>query len=167
MRLVIGLGPQYTSLKYGQPTNNWTVSGRALLSYQFQRTYLSLSWAKFLSSGLGYYAGADTQTVRLSLRRPIRRTYDLSVFLGYSRNVRLQSATAIDYNFGDDNEGTAGFILRRHIGRSYDFFASYAFNDAAFNSSAPASAGIGSGNQEVRHRGTVGLEWHPKPSRIE
>jgi len=169
MRLVVGLGPQYTSLKFGVIQNSWSLAGRALFSYRFERTSLALSWIKYTSSGLGYYAGANTQTARLSIRRPLGRAYDLTAFLGYTRNERLQSPTATDYDFGNDNEGTAGVILRRHLGRTYDLFAAYMFNDAAFDvpSGAPSCTGIGCGNTEVRHRGTVGLEWHPKPSRIE
>jgi hypothetical protein len=167
MRILVALGPQYSDLKFGTIQNNWSLSGRALFHYQFERTSLGVEWSKFTSSGLGYYAGADTQMVRLSLRRPLGRTYDLVTYFGYARNKRLQSAASSTYDFNNDNEGIAGAILRRHMGRTFDLFAAYTFNDAVFDVPAGVTAVPGSGDQELRHRGTIGLEWHPKPSRIE
>ena len=169
MRFVVGAGPQHTNLQYGTVQNSWSLSGRALLHYQFERTSLMLSWIKYTSSGFGYYAGADSQLARLSLKRSIRRRYDLTAFFGYARNQRLQTATAADFGFKTDNEGTAGIILRKHYGRTYDLFAAYTFNDSAFDVSGvpPTSSPLGTGTQERRHRGVIGLEWHPKPSRIE
>ena len=116
MRFVVGAGPQHTNLQFGTAQESWSLSGRALLHYQFERTSLVVGWIKYTSSGLGYYAGADTQLARLSLRRPIRRRFDLITFLGYAHNKRLQTATGVDYGFKTDNEGTAGIILRRHFG---------------------------------------------------
>ena len=170
MRFVVGAGPQHTSLQFGTIQNSWSLSGRALLHYQFERTSMVLGWIKYTSSGLGYYAGADTQLARLSLRRPFGRSFDLVTFFGYAHNKRLQTATAVDYAFKSDNEGTAGIILRRHFGRTYDLFAAYTFNDSEFDVSGVPAGGstpLGSGNQELRHRGVIGVEWHPKPSRIE
>jgi hypothetical protein len=156
-------------LRFGTTQNSWSLAGRALLDYRFERTSISLGWIKYTSSGLGYYAGADTQMVRLSVSRAFGRTYNVRAYLGYSRNQRLQAATPIDYDFNNDNEGTAGIIVRRHIGRTYDLFAAYTFTDEVFDVPGGASVctGVGCGDQEIRHRGAVGIEWHPKPSRIE
>jgi len=170
LRLILGAGPQYTDLQFGGNYPSWALSGRAILRYQFQRSSLAATWDKFTSSGFGYYAGANTQIARLTYRRSLGRTVTVIADLGYLHNQRLQSPTITDLNFNSDNEGTAAFILRKHLGRSYDLFAAYTFNEVAFDVAANATncgTTIGCGTTAQRHRGTIGLEWHPKPSRIE
>jgi hypothetical protein len=170
MRLIIGAGPQYTNLQYGTSSQSWTLSGRAVLRYQFEHAALAATWAKYASAGSGFYAGANTQIARLSFRRPLGRSYLLVTEAGYTHNQRLQSPSGGDYSFSSDNEGTAAFILRRHVGRTYDIFAAYTFNEVAFDVAAGASNcanTTGCGTIAQRHRGTIGVEWHPKPTRIE
>ena len=168
MRLVIGAGPQYTDLQYGNKLTSWSLSGRAILRYQFQRSSISATWAKYETAGTGYYAGANTQIALFSYRRSLGRTFSLVTTAGYVRNQRLQSAIGSDFNFNRDNGGTATVILRKHLGRSYDFFAAYSFNEVAFDIANTANcATLGCGTTAQRHRGTIGLEWHPKPTRIE
>jgi hypothetical protein len=69
------------------------------------------------------------------------------------------------------DEGSVGAVFRKHLGRSYDFFAAYRFSEVDF--SAPLSgstfcAGGGTcGRIAQRQVGTIGVEWHPTPTRIE
>jgi hypothetical protein len=49
--------------------------------------------------------------------------------LGYSHNTPVQNTPGSDLGVSafssSYNEGSAGFILRKHLGREYDFFAAY------------------------------------------
>jgi hypothetical protein len=66
---------------------------------------------------------------------------------------------------GSYNNGSAGFVLRKHLGRTFDFFSSYRFSELAFN--VPVSIGGSSGRISRQQVGVVGVEWHPRPTRIE
>ncbi|MFZ0479414.1 MAG: hypothetical protein WAL71_09710 [Terriglobales bacterium] len=170
MRFIGGAGPQYTDVRYNPGTRSWSLSGRAILTYQFEHSSMAASWEKYTSQGNGIFAGADTQQARLAYRRPLGRTFTLSADLGYARNQRLGAAIL---NVNTDNEGTAAIILRKHLGRTYDLLGAYTFNEVAFDESGEAicTSGIsnstGCGTLEQRQRITVGFEWHPKATRIE
>jgi hypothetical protein len=71
----------------------------------------------------------------------------------------------VGVNASNYDEGFAGAVFRKHLGRSYDFFAAYRFSEVAFN--VPACFGGSCGNNAQQHIGTVGVEWHPRPTRIE
>ena len=170
MQLILGAGPQYTDPKFGLSSPQWSLSGRAILRYQFERSSLAVSWERFTSAGSGYFGGATTQMAQLAYRRSLGRTYTLNMALSYSHNDSLDTGlfatSATSYN-----SGTAAVILRKHIGRTYDVFAAYSFSDVEFNTANTVDCaipnGIGCGSTAQRHSGSIGLEWHPKATRIE
>ncbi len=169
MKLVVGAGPQYTDLRFAGGSPRWSLSGRASLRYQFEHSSLVLSWEKYTSAGSGFFAGANTQLARLAFRRPLGRSFVLLTDLGYAHNQRLQpSSDGVDVSVNNYNEGTAGVVLRKHMGRTYDLFASYRFNEVGFDASiCETSTSTNCGSINDRHRGTIGVEWHPRPTRIE
>ncbi len=170
MSLIAGAGPQYTDLQLGGSFPHWSVSGRVQLRYRFAHSSMVATWEKFTSSGSGFFAGADTQSARLGYTRPLARTWDLYADLGYSHNKRLQSAGLFGVPASSYDEGSAGAVLRKHLGRSYDFFAAYRFSDVSFPAGTtllPPSCSSGDCTAAQRHVGTIGVEWHPTPTRIE
>lgn len=170
MQLIIGVGPQYTDLRNGVSSPRWSVSGRAILRYRFEHSTLAASWEKFTSPGSGYFGGASTEAAQLAYSRPLGRTYRLNVVASYAHDSSLQpglfATSATSYN-----SGTATVTLRKHIGRTYDLFAAYGFNEVEFNAAntgnCGSSNGIGCGSIARRYTGSIGLEWHPKATRIE
>ncbi len=167
MQLILGAGPQYTDVKLGTTTTQWSLSGRAILRYQFEHSSLVASWERFTSAGSGYFGGANTQVAQLAYRRTLGRTYALTVSATYSHDSSLDSGlfttSATSYN-----AGTVGAILRKHIGRTYDLFASYSFSEVGFNAANTLDcATFGCGSTAQRNAGSIGLEWHPKATRIE
>ncbi len=168
MSVIISVGPQYTEIEQGSYLSHWSVSGRAQLHYKFAHSSLVATYEKFTSAGSGFFAGADTQAARLGYKRPLGRTWDVFADLGYSHNHRLQPLGGVDAASYD--EGSAGAVVRKHLGRDYDFFVAYRFSEVAFNvptgGTDPCFSGS-CGNQTSRHVGTVGIEWHPSPTRIE
>jgi len=166
MSLTVGAGPQYTVMEQGGYANRWSLSARAQLSYKFAHSSLAASYEKFTSTGSGFFAGASTQAARLLYTRPLGRTWDLYGDLSYSHNKKLQDVTngglsgAASYD-----EGSAGAVFRKHLGRTYEFFAAYRFSEVAFN--VPVTFNGSTGRISQRNVGSIGLEWHPRPTRIE
>jgi hypothetical protein len=165
MSFIGGIGPQYTDLRFGPSSVSWSVAGRAVLKYRLQHTALAASYEKFTSQGSGFFAGAETQVAQLSVKRPLGRTFDVYFQGAFSHNKRLQAAGSAVGNPTSYNEGSAGLILRKHLGRAFDAIAAYRFAEVEFNVPATFGGTIGRINQ--RQIGTIALEWHPKAIRIE
>jgi hypothetical protein len=62
--------------------------------------------------------------------------------------------------------GFAGVGVRRNFGRTFKAFASYQFNELSFDSSI-CQAGVPCSRISQRHLGTVGLDWTPRPMRLD
>ncbi len=165
LSLIAGAGPQYTDLQQGGYLTNWSLSARVQLRYKFSHSSMVLSYEKFTSSGSGFFAGANTQAARLGYTRPLGRTWEVFADLGYSHNKKIQPANIGATGASSYDDGSAGAIFRKHFGRTYDFFAAYRFSELAFN--VPVFLSGSGGRIAQRHVGTIGVEWHPKPTRIE
>jgi len=162
MSLTAGAGPEYTVVELGNYLNRWSLSARVLLSYKFAHSSLGVSYEKFTSAGSGFFEGANTQEARLLYTRPLGRTWEIYGDLGYSHNTKIQPGGVAASSY---NEGSAGAILRKHLGRAYDFFVVYRFSELGFNNPITLEGSTGSTAQ--RNVGSVGVEWHPTPTRIE
>jgi hypothetical protein len=167
LSLIAGVGPQYTNLQLGGSFPHWSVSGRAQLRYKFVHSSLFATYEKFTSPGSGFFAGADTQAARLGFTRPLGRTWTVYADLGYSHSKKLQNSLFGAQNATSYNEGSAGAVFRKHFGRSYDFFCTYRFSELAFNVPPLLPGFPSTGRIAQRHTGTVGVEWHPRPTRID
>jgi len=173
LSLIAGVGPQYTELEEGGYVKHWSASGRFQLRYKLGRASATATYEKFTSQGSGFFAGADTQVARLGYKRPVGRTWDFYGDVSYSHNKKLQNIcpptqpcgaqTASSYD-----DGSAGVVFRKHLGRTYDFFGSYRFSELAFNNPPGGQLNnAANGRIERRNTGTIGVEWHPAPTRIE
>ena len=168
MNIVLGAGPEY--LVFEDPVlgkvHRWSGNGRAILRYRFTRTSISLSYEKFTSAGSGFFAGSDTQAVRAGLTRPLARTWEIYGDLGYAHNRRLQEQLLGGLPGNTFDHGFVRVLLRKHLGRELSAFAAYRFNDLNFDNKFCQEQGICSRISE-RHMGTVGVEWHPRPTRLD
>jgi len=163
------------------PDRRIGVAGRVRLRYKFPKTLLELSYQRFETAGSGLFAGAQTDVARMSASRPLSRLWSLEMDAGYSRNSRLQplSQLQLDTCGGSGQPlcpgtsantytiGFAGLALHRPFGRSLHGFASYQFSQLEFSQSycsvlAPTCSRIG--NRETI---TIGLDWIPRPMRID
>jgi len=167
LSLVAGIGPQYTDLELYGPITHWSVSARAQLRYKFARSWLIAGYQKYTSPGSGFFAGADTQSAHVVYMRPLGRTWTAYADASYSHNKKLQDSVFGAQNATSYNEGSAGAVFRKHLGRSYDFFGSYHFSLVAFNVPPGLTGFPGAGRIARRHIGSIGVEWHPRPTRIE
>ena len=165
LSLIAGIGPQHLVIEdpvLGTETH-WTVNGRAVVRYRFTRTSLAASYEKFTTAGSGFFAGTDTQAARLSVTRPLARTLEMYLDFGYSHNARLQTAGIGGLPGNTFNHGFARALFRKHLGREYSAFVAYHFNDLTFD-----NAGCdGCSRSSEGHTATIGVEWHPRPSRLD
>lgn len=188
---VLGGNPHCGVSQTGQPTGSIPntkigVAAQARLRYKFTKTSMDLTYQRFQTSGSGLFAGAQSDLARLSANRPLSRVWSAFVDIGYSRNDRLQGLTnaqAATCVFpGQDNPnglpicpgvdantystGFAGGGVHRAIGHDFHAFASYQFNELWFDHSycggLPACNRIS--NRQVV---TFGLDWTPRPMRID
>jgi hypothetical protein len=156
-----------------QTANHTGVAGRVSLRYRFPKTSVSLSYDRFNTSGSGLFAGSRSDTVVLDAQRPLSRIWNVFGDVGYSRNSRLQlggstvNANSFSYLY-------AGVGLHRQFGRNLRGFVSYQFNHMNFDTSCPVaptfltSAGtVGCSNTSRRQVGSIGLDWTPRPIRLD
>jgi hypothetical protein len=185
--LVCGNPPTCTDLVPGNiPDHRIGVAARAQLRYRFTKSSMDLSYQRLLTSGSGFFAGAESDIARLSVTRPLNRIWNMFADLGYSRNSReiplsaaqlatcafpgqtnpgnLPPCPGIDANVY--NIGFAGFGVHRAVGRTFHVYGSYQFNELSFDHSycGGLTACSRIGNRNVI---TVGLDWTPRPIRLD
>ena len=151
--------------------NHVGVAGRVLLRYRFPKTTMSLSYQRYNTSGSGIFAGSLSDIAHLDVRRPLNRVWDIFSDVGYSKNTRLQlPGSAVDAN--SFTYGYAGVGLHRQFGRSLRGFVSYQFNDLSFDTSCPLgtnglSTPTACSNMSQRQVGSIGVDWTPRPIRLD
>jgi hypothetical protein len=171
MDLVIGGGPQLTNINFflvpGLPfsSNRISMSGRASIRYRFATTSVGLHYNHYNTSGSGFFAGASSDVGRLTLARPFGRLWTATGDFGYTRSNRIApssqgvNARAYDYLY-------AGFGLHRQLNRSLSAYVSYQFNNLEFDNSCTTTSGPCAGKSQ-RNVAIFGLDWHPRPIRLD
>jgi hypothetical protein len=177
MDFVIGAGPQFTQLSEEDNDLRISAAGRVELRYQFPRTYMDLSYSHFITSGSGFFAGAESDIGRLSVSRPLTRTWTGFSDIGYSRNSRVLPTTCpFSQLLAGTCPGVAGNVykyvfagagMRRNFGRTVGLFATYQFNYLTIDSAYCGSTGGPCDRNSQRHVVTVGLDWTPRPWRLD
>jgi hypothetical protein len=159
------------------PENDLRISaaGRALLRYRFPKVSLELSYAHYITSGSGFFAGAESDIAQLSAGRPLNRVWSLGSDIGYSRNSRVlpitcaisSTATCPGVSANIYEYGFAGLSIHRQYGRTLHAFASYQFNYLAFDDSYCQTFGGPCNRIAQRSVGTIGVDWKPRPIRLD
>jgi hypothetical protein len=158
------------------------VTAQARLRYRVSKNSFDLQYERFATSGGGLFAGAQTDLVRFAVGHPLSRVWTLSTDVGYSHNSRLQPLTTQQIqgctsvqnpqnacpanNATTYNSGFAGAALHRYFSRQWHGFVSYQFNELAFDHSfcVPGTPCDRISNRQVV---TLGLDWIPRPIRID
>jgi hypothetical protein len=186
MDFIVSAGPQFTGINQQEcdlptiPVTSCThlggsvnaigvskigAAGRASLRYKFPKTSLALTYQRYDTSGSGIFAGAETDIAQFDVARPLSRVWDLFADAGYSRNSELQvpgaavNATSFSYGYG-------GIGVHRQFTRSLRGFISYQFNDLGFNTACPLNT---TNCADMAHNqvGSIGLDWTPRPIRLD
>ena len=167
------------------PNTKIGVAAQARLRYKFTKAMLSLSYQRFETSGSGLFLGSQSDIVSLNMERPLTRVWSYFVDIGYARNDRLQNLSSQELatcnlpgqttpnlppcpgvNANTANYGFAGIGVHRAFGRDFHAFASYQFNEMALDHSycVPNVPCNRISNRSVL---TFGLDWTPRPMRID
>ena len=160
------VNPQTLGLMGTIPDTRLGVAGRARLRYKFPKTALDVEYQRFDTSGSGLFAGAQTDIAHLAAQRPLTRVWGLSLDVGYSRNARIQPSGNFGVNANTYDYGFVGGALHRQFGHNFHGFVSYQFNELSFDNSICATVSVCSriSNRSV---GTFGLDWTPRPIRLD
>ena len=154
---------------FPQKANHIGAAGRISLRYRFPRTALAMSYQRYNTSGAGVFAGSRSDIAQLDASRPLTRVWDMFADLGYSKSTQLQvGGSAV--NASSFSYGFAGVGLHRQFGRNLRGFVSYQFNELGFNTSCPLSDSSSTGpcsHISQRHVGSIGLDWTPRPIRLD
>jgi len=142
------------------------VAGRALLRYRFPKTGVEASYTRMTTAGSGFFAGAESDIAHLQVNRPLTRKWSGFVDLGYSRNSRIEPVAFGAINANTFSYGFIGVGVHRMLGRNFHAFASYQFGELSFDDSV-CGASAPCNRISQRHTGTVGLDWKPRPMRID
>jgi hypothetical protein len=150
-----------------------SAAGRVSLRYRFPKTSLDLSYHHYLTGGSGFFAGAESDIVTLDATRPITRVWSAFADIGYSRHSRvlpvscpLLSLTCPGVSADTYQYGFAGAGVHRMLGRNFHVYASYQFNELAFDNSYCGTTNLCSRIAQ-RHVGTIGLDWTSRPIRLD
>jgi hypothetical protein len=161
-------------------------AGQFHLRYRFPRASFDLSYQRYLTSGSGLFAGAQSDIARLAMSRPLSRVWTILADIGYSRNSRLQQLSSQQLancvyqgqqnplglplcpgvNANRYQSGFIGARVHRHFGHDFQGYMSYQFDRLAFDNSYCTTA-PGCSHSSNRHAITLGLDWTPRPIRLD
>jgi len=167
--LQMGGGPQVTQIdRPGLPgIRQVTGTGRVSFRYRFPRTTLSLAYDRLSTNGSGFFGGATSDVARFTVLRPLSRLWTASGDVGYTHNTRLLP-TATAGSPDSYQNAYFGFGLRRQFSRYLGGYLTYQYTNLNFDIPVcsiddPTLCG----RTAQRHTVIVGLDWHPRPIRID
>ena len=156
-------------MRIAQTANHIGLAGRISLRYKFPKTSLALTFQRYDTNGSGVFAGSESNIAHLDIQRPLNRVWDIFSDLGYSKNTRLQLAGSA-VNANTFTYGYGGVGLHRQFGRSLRGFVSYQFNELGFDTACPllvTSTPALCSNRSQRQVGSIGVDWTPRPIRLD
>lgn len=154
------------------PSTTRHISGNGSVTFSYivsARTTAQVLYQRYISPGSGFLPGANTNAARASLSHVFKLRWTGSVDAGYSYNSGFQNnspntglnAQAYQYWY-------AGGTLRRQLSPHFDVFASYQFNDfGAHKCEASSGSTAVCGQTALRHAGMIGIDWRPRPIRLD
>jgi hypothetical protein len=179
LNFVIGGGPQLVivnnppgslaSLIYGPNTKS--VSGNGNVTFHYivsSRTNAQFLYQRFVSPGSGFFAGATTDAARVTLAHVFGRKWTGTIDGGYSHNSSLQKAVLVSgINARSYQYWYAGTSMRRQLGPHFDAFVTYQFDDFGSGQCSAGTTNSVCGQTISKHSGAIGIDWHPRPFRLD
>lgn len=180
--LVLGGGPQIVQLhqppvflfgfiKIPIPTKTIiSGNGTARIEYTVSaKTHAALLYQRYVTAGSGLFPGANTNAFRTEFSHLFGRRWTASTDGGYAySSVLINSAANVAINASNYHYWFAGAFLRRQLSRQFDAFATYQFN--SFGSGACVSSATNRnacGRELNRSTGAIGIDWRPRPIRLD
>ncbi len=142
----------------------WTALGG--LTYGFQRSsYLTVSYATYLTSGSGALTGAQTHSVQMTATRPLSRMWAASLDAGFSHNTALQGTTT--RTNAAFNTWYGGPTLSRPLGRHTRLYFNYYLQRQTGTTNASCITGGVCSSSLLRHLFGVGVNFHSRPYLLD
>jgi len=174
MDFLIAGGPQFTE---AGGALDISAAGQAVLRYRWSKTSLNASYAHLLTAGSGLFVGATSNLAHASVERALTRRWTGSLDTGYVHSTRvLLTSCGLVQSLTGQCPGVpgntyqyafAGGEVRRYIGRQFAIFGSYQFNYLVFDRSFCGASGGPCSRTSPRQTVTFGLNWSPRPWRID
>jgi hypothetical protein len=134
------------------------------LHYRWRKTDFNAYFNRWTTGGSGILPGAETNSLGGNVSRQLFRTSRLDMHLGYYSNRALtQAAPGTIHAKSEAWEG--GIQLSRELGRHLSVFIEYNVQRQVANDSLCVANRCGV--TFLRHMGGVGLNWHPRPIRLQ
>jgi hypothetical protein len=172
LNLTLAGGPQLVIVHNGPlsglsgTTSSLAGNGSVSFTYTISsKTNVMAMYQHYITPGSGFYAGANTDAARVSLGHLFGRHWVTSTDAGYSHNSNLQKSTTTGVNSRSYQFWYAGTSLWGELGMQFSAFVSYQFNDMGLGA-CPTSTSV-CAMTTTRHTGTVGINWHPRPIRLD
>ena len=152
-------GPEFTIFDSSGAGTSTLISYavQASLRYRGHKQDLGITFSRGVTGGSGIFNGAETESVRGYLDRPLGRLWDGQIGVGYSRNSPLTQLTngpaQYDAVFTD-------LRLNRVLSRNLDFTFGYQLQDQTSGIGNPLTS-FG-----IRHVVSVGFGWRHQPILI-
>ncbi|MBV9182710.1 MAG: hypothetical protein JO356_15470 [Acidobacteria bacterium] len=133
------------------------------------RTAIHLDYQHYLTPGSGFYAGANTDAARVNMSHIVNRNWTIMTDIGYSYSTPLTSrSTILGINSSSYQYWYAGGTVRRMLGPHFDAFGTYQYALFAAGSCTSSTGSHAVCGQSVnRHTAMFGLDWHPRPIRLD
>jgi hypothetical protein len=153
-------------------TTHRTISGNGSVTLGYtlsSRTSLQFLYQHFISPGSGFLPGANTDAARLSASHVFARRWTGTVDSGYSHNSALHNvSSSTGLNANGYQFWYLGASLRRQLTEHFDAFASYQFNEFGAHSCLSSGNQVNACGQTIsRHTGLIGIDWRPRPIRLD
>jgi hypothetical protein len=150
MSLEAGGGPQITN-PHDIGISNRIISAtlHSNLNYRLNRTGVGLNYSRSVTGGAGAFGGSFSDQVTFNASRPLSRTADGRIEVGYSRNADLTNANHY-------SSWLAGANINRRMGRTVSLFLDYKMYYQSFTASTASP---------LRHVLGLGFSWEGMPIR--
>jgi hypothetical protein len=172
LNFTAGGGPQLLFIHSPIFGENKRVSGNGSVALHYifsSRNNVQILYQRFVTPGSGFYAGSDTDAARVSVNHLFGRHWNAVADGGYSHNSSLQkNILTAGLNSKSYQYWYAGGSLRRQIGQHFGAFMTYQFNNFGSSSCTSSSGANALCGQTVQyHVGSIGIDWHPRPIRLD
>jgi hypothetical protein len=172
LSLQAGVGPELetikrTTTKDTDPvltiTHATNVAAFGSLSYRLREANVGLSYSRGVTSGSGFYAGAQSDVGLLSVSWRLFRAWNATSTAGYAHLRQVEESPAIipgqSYQFW-----FAGLAVGRELSKHWSVFASYQYNNESFGGTI-CTSGICS--HVMRNAALIGFRWHTRAYRLD
>jgi hypothetical protein len=154
-------GPPPVLMTYTHATN---VAAFGSLSYRLREANLGLSYSRGVTSGSGFYAGAQSDVGLLSVSWRLFRAWNATATAGYAHLSQVEESPATipgqSYQFW-----FAGLAVGRELSRHWSIYASYQYNNESFASTICAASGVC--DHVARNAALIGFRWRTRAYRLD